>query len=44
MRFWCAYLLVLVGVARSAADGPTLKDARQRLLRGNYAKARAKKN
>jgi tetratricopeptide (TPR) repeat protein len=42
MRFWCAGFLVLVGVAHAAAQGPTLKDARQRLLRGNYAEARAK--
>jgi tetratricopeptide (TPR) repeat protein len=40
MRHVLACLIALTGVAAATADGPTLKAARQRLLRGNYAEAR----
>src|SRR5438874_3250772 len=33
----CAFLMLIAGV--SVADGQTLKDARARLLRGNYGEA-----
>jgi tetratricopeptide (TPR) repeat protein len=39
MRHLCACLLVLTPTALAAADGPTLKSARQRLLRGNIEEA-----
>src|SRR5437868_2875011 len=39
MRYFCACLLALNAVSLAAA-GPTLKEARVRLLRGNYEEAR----
>ncbi len=43
MRYLPACLLLLVGLAPlAAADAPTLKEARQRWLHGNYAEARAR--
>jgi tetratricopeptide (TPR) repeat protein len=39
MRHLCAGLLVLTFAAPAAADGPALKSARQRLLRGNVEEA-----
>jgi tetratricopeptide (TPR) repeat protein len=40
MRYFCAALFLLAATPLARADGPTLKEARQRLLRGNYAEAR----
>src|SRR4051794_37074700 len=40
MRYLCACLLALNAVSLSHADGPTLQEARLRLLRGNYEEAR----
>jgi tetratricopeptide (TPR) repeat protein len=40
MRQLCALLVVLLSGSWSFAGGPTLKEARQRLLKGNYAEAR----
>jgi tetratricopeptide (TPR) repeat protein len=41
MRYLCALLAIVCGAALVRGDGPTLQEARQRLLRGNYAEARA---
>src|SRR5947209_3630728 len=40
MRYALACLLTLAGGSLATADAPTLAEARQRLLRGNYAEAR----
>lgn len=40
MRYLCACLAALLVAPVAVADGASLKDARQRLLRGNYAEAR----
>jgi tetratricopeptide (TPR) repeat protein len=40
MRHFCASLLFLGLASWAVADGPTLKEARQRWLRGNYEEAR----
>src|SRR5260370_38460 len=37
----CAWLCLLAAPLLSLADGPTLKEARQRWLRGNYEEARS---
>jgi tetratricopeptide (TPR) repeat protein len=42
MKYFGTCLVVLVGVAPAAAQGPALKEARKRWLRGDYAEARAK--
>jgi tetratricopeptide (TPR) repeat protein len=39
MRVLCACLVALTAAALARADGPALKEARTRLLRGNYAEA-----
>jgi len=41
MRYALAFFLALVGISQAVADAPTLQEARRRLLRGNYAEARA---
>jgi tetratricopeptide (TPR) repeat protein len=41
MKYLPACLLAVLCVTPAAADEPTWKEARQRLLRGNYAEARA---
>jgi tetratricopeptide (TPR) repeat protein len=41
MRNYLACLLLLGAAASAFADAPTLKEARERLLRGNYEEARA---
>jgi tetratricopeptide (TPR) repeat protein len=40
MRHVLACLITLMGISAAAAEAPTLKEARTRLLRGNYAEAR----
>jgi cellulose synthase operon protein C len=40
MKYALACVIGLTGASLAAADAPTLKEARQRLLRGNYAEAR----
>src|SRR6516162_6223661 len=42
MKYLFAGLLCLSGLGPALAEGPTLKEARQRWLRGNYEEARAK--
>src|SRR5438874_13603849 len=41
MKYFAACLLVATVAAPAIADGPALKEARVRLLRGNYAEAQA---
>src|SRR5258707_5098 len=41
MKHLCSCLLALGLVVPAFAEGPTLKDARQRWLRGNYEEAEA---
>jgi cellulose synthase operon protein C len=41
MRHLCVLLAFVCSVPAACGDGPSLKEARQRLLRGNYAEARA---
>jgi tetratricopeptide (TPR) repeat protein len=41
MKHQCACLLLLLSAGLACADGPTLRDARQRWLRGSYEEARA---
>ena len=39
MKWFCACLVAVTAAALARADGPALKEARTRLLRGNYAEA-----
>ncbi len=41
MKFFCACLIAVAATTTTHADGPALKEARTRLLRGNYAEAQA---
>jgi tetratricopeptide (TPR) repeat protein len=41
MRFYLALLAIVCGLSSASAGAPSLKEARQRLLHGNYAEARA---
>jgi tetratricopeptide (TPR) repeat protein len=41
MRYLCASLALVCAALPVRAGGPTVKDAQQRLLRGNYAEARS---
>src|SRR4051794_11006344 len=40
MRYCSACLFLLVGLTSASADGPALKEARLRWLRGNYGEGR----
>jgi tetratricopeptide (TPR) repeat protein len=42
MRLALSFLMLVIAVQPSRADAPALADARERLLQGNYAEARAK--